>query len=143
MVSSSTASVHTFIGMRLGYLHVSHAYTDYLLKPFRFFSLQLKYIYLSCLFFTLTERMLEDHEKVLDCLTHWPRGHNNHVLFKNNPEKYYLLKRPQVQTLNQSSLVPRLHPAHARRRGLVSQVQILGLAPEAWSSQSNHRALLE
>ena len=35
------------------------------------------------------------------------------------------------------SLVPRPHPAHVRRRGLVSQVQILGLAPEAWSGQSN------
>ena len=42
------------------------------------------------------------------------------------------------------SLVPRPHPAHVRRRGLVSQVQILGLAPEAWSGQSDHRAgLLE
>ena len=27
-----------------------------------------------------------------------------------------------------------------RRRSLVSQVQILGLASEAWSGQSNHRA---
>lgn len=43
------------------------------------------------------ERTLEDHDKVLDCLTHWPRTHNNYVLFKNNPEKYYLLKRPQVR----------------------------------------------
>ena len=34
------------------------------------------------------------------------------------------------------SLVPRPHPAHARRRGLVSQVPILGLAPETWSGQS-------
>lgn len=42
------------------------------------------------------ERTIEDHEKVLQCLTHWPRTHNNHVLFKNNPEKYYLLKRPQL-----------------------------------------------
>ena len=31
-------------------------------------------------------------------------------------------------------------PDHVRRRGLVSQVQILGLAPEAWSGQSNCRA---
>ena len=38
------------------------------------------------------------------------------------------------------SLVPRPHPAHTRRRGLVSQVQILGLAPEVWSGQSNRRA---
>lgn len=44
----------------------------------------------------LIERTIEDHEKVLQCLTHWPRTHNNHVLFKNNPEKYYLLKRPQL-----------------------------------------------
>ena len=29
-----------------------------------------------------------------------------------------------------SSLVPRPHPAQARRRGLVSQVQIIGVAPE-------------
>ena len=43
-----------------------------------------------------TERTLEDHEKVLRCLTHWPRTHTNSVLFKNNPEKYYLLKRPQL-----------------------------------------------
>ena len=35
----------------------------------------------------------------------------------------------------------RPHPAQARRRGLVSQVQILGLAPEAWSGQSNHKAV--
>ena len=27
-----------------------------------------------------------------------------------------------------NNLVPRPHPAHTRRRGLVSQVQILGLA---------------
>ena len=38
-------------------------------------------------------------------------------------------------------LMPRPHPAHARRRILVSQVQILGLAPEAWSDQWNCRAL--
>ena len=36
-------------------------------------------------------------------------------------------------------LMPRPHLAHARRRGLVSQVQILGLAPKAWSSQSDRR----
>ena len=42
------------------------------------------------------ERTLEDHEVVIDAVSHWPRDHNNHVLFKNNPEKYYLIKRPQV-----------------------------------------------
>ena len=36
---------------------------------------------------------------------------------------------------NKPSLVPRPHPAHARRRGLVSQVQILGPAPETRSGQ--------
>ena len=36
--------------------------------------------------------------------------------------------------------MPRPHPAQVRRRGLVSQVQILGLAPEVWSGQSNRRA---
>ena len=40
---------------------------------------------------------------------------------------------------DQSSLLPRPHPAHARRRGLVSQVQILWLAPELWTSQSDRR----
>ena len=45
---------------------------------------------------TSPERTLEDHERVLEKLSHWPRVHNNCVLFKNNPEKYYLLKRPQV-----------------------------------------------
>ena len=46
---------------------------------------------------------------------------------------------------NSSSLVPKPHPAYTRRKGLVSQVQIFGLAPEAWSGQSiaNHRAALE
>jgi hypothetical protein len=42
------------------------------------------------------ERSLEDHEKVLEGLAHWPRGSSNSVVFKNNPEKYYLLKRPQL-----------------------------------------------
>ena len=46
----------------------------------------------------------------------------------------------QFPSLPVSSLVPRPHPAHARRRGLVSQVEILGPAPKAWSGQSNHRA---
>ena len=45
---------------------------------------------------TPTERTIEDHEKVYDALSHWPRNHNNSVTFKNNPEKYYLLLRPQV-----------------------------------------------
>ena len=43
-------------------------------------------------------------------------------------------------TLGFFSVLPRPHPAHTRRRGMVSQVQILGLAPEVWSGISNHRA---
>ena len=35
------------------------------------------------------------------------------------------------------SLVPRPHLAHVRR-SLVSQVKILGLAPEVWNGQSDH-----
>ena len=42
------------------------------------------------------ERTLEDHEKVVDVIAHWPRDHNNFVLFKNNPEKYHIIKRPQL-----------------------------------------------
>ena len=45
----------------------------------------------------------------------------------------------RTRTRLNHSLVPRPHPAHARRRGLVSQVQILGLAPETWSGQSYRR----
>ena len=48
------------------------------------------------LLLSLTERTLEDHEKVLESLSHWPRGNTNSIVFKNNPEKYYLLKRPQM-----------------------------------------------
>jgi len=33
---------------------------------------------------------------VLDCIAHWPRTNNNNILFKNNPEKYYIIKRPQL-----------------------------------------------
>ena len=44
----------------------------------------------------ISERTLEDHEKVLETLAHWPKGCSNNVVFKNNPEKYYLLKRPQM-----------------------------------------------
>ena len=64
-------------------------------SPFLHFSLRLC---LSCfLSLSFTERTLEDHEKILDVISHWPREHNNHVLFKNNPEKYYIIKRPQVK----------------------------------------------
>ena len=91
--------------MRHGYSHVVHTCTDYHLKILFISSHCNITIFNHCPpFLTLTERVLEDHEKVLECLTHWPRTHNNHVLFKNNPEKYYLLKRPQVQTLNQPAI---------------------------------------
>ena len=44
--------------------------------------------------------------------------------------------RQSKRTPQTSSLVPRPHPV------LVSQVQIIGLAPEVWSGQWNRRALL-
>lgn len=47
------------------------------------------------------ERALEDHEKVVDAISHWPRDHTNFVMFKNNPEKYHIIKRPQVCTFYQ------------------------------------------
>ena len=59
-------------------------------------------IYLSssfnlCFYFSITGRILEDHEKVLRAIWHWPRfSEEEHILFKNNPEKYYIIKRPQV-----------------------------------------------
>ena len=40
----------------------------------------------------------------------------------------YLARVRFILRASDSSLVPRPHPAHARRRGLVSQVQILGPA---------------
>ena len=71
--------------------------------------------------------------------------------FWHGPWGYAVSKQPQCTLIRSSvikqqviwyfvcSLMPRPHPAHARRRRLVSQVQILGLAPEAWSTQSNHK----
>ena len=44
-----------------------------------------------------------------------------------------------VFSITGSSLMPRPHPAHMRIGGLVSQVQILGLATEAWSNHWNYR----
>jgi amyloid beta A4 precursor protein-binding family B protein 1-interacting protein len=48
------------------------------------------------LFVISAERVLEDHENVVENTSHWPRDHNNHLLFKNNPEKYHIIKRPQL-----------------------------------------------
>ena len=62
-------------------------------------------------------------------------SHSN--TFKVYLAKLFLLGGPNTLFI---SLVPRPHPAQGRRRSLVSQVQILGLAPEAWSGQSNRRA---
>ena len=44
----------------------------------------------------VTERVLEDHEKVIEALAHWPKVHRNTTHFRNNPDKYLLLTRPQV-----------------------------------------------
>ena len=49
------------------------------------------------------ERTIEDHERVLDVLSHWPRQHSNVILFKNMSEKYLLLKKPQL-------FMPSIHP---------------------------------
>ncbi|KAI6650175.1 Ras-associated and pleckstrin homology domains-containing protein 1-like [Oopsacas minuta] len=49
------------------------------------------------------ERTIEDHEKVLDVLSHWPRQHNNVIMFKNISDKYLLLKKPQL-------FMPSIHP---------------------------------
>ena len=49
------------------------------------------------------ERTIEDHERVLDVLSHWPRQHSNVIIFKNISEKYLLLKKPQL-------FMPSIHP---------------------------------
>ena len=49
------------------------------------------------------ERNIEDHERVLDVLSHWPRQHSNFIIFKNISEKYLLLKKPQL-------FMPSIHP---------------------------------
>ena len=43
------------------------------------------------------ERSLEDHENVVEALAHWPKGNtSNQILFRNNPDKFLLLQRPQL-----------------------------------------------
>ena len=43
------------------------------------------------------ERSLEDHENVVHALAHWPKGNtSNQILFRNNPDKFLLLQRPQL-----------------------------------------------
>ena len=69
---------------------------------------------------------LHASSSLLICYLHWCNVFNGLGLPAN------LREFP----LTALSLVSRPHPAHARRRGLVSQVQILGLAPETWSGQS-------
>ena len=45
----------------------------------------------------LAERSLEDHENVVEALAHWPKGNTaNQILFRNNPDKFLLLQRPQL-----------------------------------------------
>ena len=62
-----------------------------------------------------------------------------HIRYKSNIILLSIANALLCLKLCTCSLIPRPHPAHTRRRGLVSQVQILGLAPEAWSSQSDRR----
>lgn len=44
------------------------------------------------------ERTLEDHENIIEALAHWQKGshHDNQLHFRNNPDKYLLLQRPQL-----------------------------------------------
>ena len=42
------------------------------------------------------ERTFEDHENVIEALSHWPKVHHNTIHFRYNPEKYLLLTKPQV-----------------------------------------------
>eukprot|EP00117_Sycon_ciliatum_P004762 scpid11312/ scgid8994/ Ras-associated and pleckstrin homology domains-containing protein 1; Amyotrophic lateral sclerosis 2 chromosomal region candidate gene 18 protein; Amyotrophic lateral sclerosis 2 chromosomal region candidate gene 9 protein; Lamellipodin; Proline-rich EVH1 ligand 2; Protein RMO1 len=42
------------------------------------------------------ERRLEDHDLVVPVLDSWPRESNNSIAFTNKPDKYMLLKRPQL-----------------------------------------------
>ena len=52
------------------------------------------------------ERTIEDHEKVLGVLSHWPRQHANFIIFKNISDKYLLLKKPQLY-------MPSIHPLYS------------------------------
>ena len=58
-----------------------------------------------CLFFFFVERRLEDHEAVVHVLESWPREGNNTISFTNRPDKYMLLKRPQVRRMTILTIV--------------------------------------
>ena len=45
------------------------------------------------------ERTLEDHENVVEALSHWPKVHHNTLHFRYNHDKYLLLTKPQVLCL--------------------------------------------
>ena len=65
------------------------------------------YMYMLILIGNLTyvlyialERTFEDHENVIEALSHWPKVHHNTLHFRYNPEKYLLLTKPQVWSLS-------------------------------------------
>ena len=48
------------------------------------------------IFITFTERLLEDHESVVDVVSSWPWDSENKLVLNNRREKYALFRNPQV-----------------------------------------------
>ncbi len=48
--------------------------------------------------FDISERMLEDHDNVVENLLMWTRDSNNKLLFVERPGKYDVFKHPEVGT---------------------------------------------
>ena len=48
------------------------------------------------IFITSTERLLEDHESVVDVVSSWPWDSENKLVLNNRREKYALFRNPQV-----------------------------------------------
>ena len=53
------------------------------------------------------ERVLEDHENVVDIHTSWPRDNKNVFIFKKNKRKYNLMENPLVGYVHVYSCVQR------------------------------------
>lgn len=47
--------------------------------------------------FPSLERFFEDHENVIEVLSHWTRDSENKILFLEKNEKYAVFKNPQVK----------------------------------------------
>jgi hypothetical protein len=43
------------------------------------------------------DRVLEDHECIVDIVSQWPRETDNQIVFTIRRDKYVLFKNPQVQ----------------------------------------------